>query len=141
MGDLKVLHDKIISGMPPVARPQKMDEDKEVWFEYSHYPYGKKSNSQQLQDLIVPETYTVYADTDIKHQIPVQLVPDDANCDVTFTSNNPGLIQVDNDGNLTYDGSGTWGSYEYNGESYPAIVTVSAGNISKQCYISIAVFA
>lgn len=146
MTDYEVLLNAMVKGKPPVAPPKELSENTDLYFEYMHFPYRNGTNSSELEDLIVP--YYIQLNPAVgsggwEHkQISVQLVPEDAEYIVTFASSNPEYVSVDERGVLTgHDGNPDPIALDIPSEDVTmlcdAVITVTAGNISKQCGIGL----
>lgn len=62
MTDYKTLYDAIANLNIPIEKQGKFANDKDLWFEYAHFPYIGKSNQSDTVDLSIPLTFEAKAD-------------------------------------------------------------------------------
>lgn len=63
MTDYKTLYDAIVNLNIPIEKQGKFANDKDLWFEYAHFPYIlEKSNQSDAVDINIPLTFEAKAD-------------------------------------------------------------------------------
>lgn len=117
MTDYKTLYDAIVNLNIPIEKQGKFANDKDLWFEYAHFPYIGKSNQSDIVDINTPLTFEAMVDgTKIYF--------------CTYNSVNPLTIEA------SVDDGKTWQSYtqpipesapESPEDIFPLIATLNTG--------------
>lgn len=106
MTDYKTLLDAMIKGKPPVARPDALESNTDLWYEYSHFPYGKGNVNENLPTdfTISPTTLIIESGDSSTHnqKINVTFSPS-GSLPLEFTSSDTCWINVDNNGNVSFN--------------------------------------
>ena len=111
MTDYKTLYDAIVNLNIPIEKQGKFANDKDLWFEYAHFPYIGKGNQSDAADLNIPLTFEAKVDNTKIYFV--------SNC-MPYTCS----IDISTDGGETWNEvtSTSWGE----GEETP-IITLNAG--------------
>ena len=62
MTDYKTLYDAIVNLNIPIEKQGKFANDKDLWFEYAHFPYIGKGNQSDAVDINTPLTFEAKTD-------------------------------------------------------------------------------
>lgn len=62
MTDYKTLYDAIVNLNIPIKKQGKFANDKDLWFEYAHFPYIGKGNQSDVVDINTPLTFEAKTD-------------------------------------------------------------------------------
>lgn len=106
MTDYEILNKAVLAGWPPVARPKELEENTDLWFEYSYLPYGKGNIPENKYTVTFEESMQLSTNNVFTDRTWVTITPDPEVTPIyTYSTDNSSIATVTNDGTITTYGT------------------------------------